>query len=53
MQPLQCAAGVVEPALDAAAGLGRWCDLRGLRFVLPMAGVLLVEAQLAESHSAG
>ena len=24
MQPLQCAAGVVEPALGVAAGLGRW-----------------------------
>ena len=24
MQPLQCAAGVVEPALGAVAGLGRW-----------------------------
>ena len=24
MQPLQCAVGVVEPALGAAAGLGRW-----------------------------
>ena len=24
MQPLQRAAGVVEPALGAAAGLGRW-----------------------------
>ena len=24
MQPMQCAAGVVEPALGAAAGLGRW-----------------------------
>ena len=24
MLPLQCAVGVVEPALGAAAGLGRW-----------------------------
>ena len=24
MQPLQCGAGVMEPALGAAAGLGRW-----------------------------
>ena len=24
MQPLQCEAGVVEPAVGAAAGLGRW-----------------------------
>ena len=24
MQPLQCAAGVVEPVLGAVAGLGRW-----------------------------
>ena len=24
MKPLQCAAGAVEPALGAAAGLGRW-----------------------------
>ena len=39
MQPLQCAAGVVEPVLSAAAGLGRWfvgCT------VMPNAGVLQV-----------
>ena len=31
MQPLLCAAGVVEPVLDASAGLGRWV-VRGAFF---------------------
>ena len=37
MQPLQCAAGVVEPALGAAARLGRWFVKGGA--VLLTAGV--------------
>ena len=35
-QPLECAAGVVEAALEAAAGLGRWCFV-GVA-VLPVCG---------------
>jgi len=45
MQPLQCAAGVMEPALGAAAGLGRWCAGGA---VLLNAGVF----QLWRHHSA-
>ena len=50
MDPLHCAAGVLKPALAAAAGLGRWfVDVA----VLLNAGVfqLCVEALLG-NHSA-
>ena len=45
VQPLQCAAGVVEPALGAAAELGRW--FVGV-VVLPVCG----EFQRRRQHSA-
>ena len=38
MKTLQCSAGVVEPALGAAAGLGRWF---GRVAFLPVSGVFL------------
>ena len=49
MQPLQCAAGMVDPAPGAAAGLGRWLVEVA---VLPLSGVFLVEEAPLASHSA-
>ena len=48
MQPLKCLAALVKPALDAAAGLGRW--FVGVA-VLPFSRVL-VEQELRNNHSA-
>ena len=38
MQPLQCAAGVVEPVLGATAGMGRWIVVGLASINLPVCG---------------
>ena len=49
MQPLQCAAGVMEPALGAVAGLGRW--FMGV-VVLRISGVLQMRRQCCSATTA-
>ena len=50
MQPLQCEAGVVEPALGAAAGLGRW--FVGVAVLQVCGDFPEQEAALCNNHSA-